>query len=227
MKWFLTITAMLFLTAGMALGFLGHHLLLFTGGIGFVGLLVAANLDRISEFKASREGFEARTRDVVARAEVAVSELHLLATQVAELSLSLVKRQGRWGGYTDDEQESIRSSVLAVLGKLGLPDGTNEKVLREWHRVVEFDYVGAILGGSHIPEGANNEETAEWKSLRRGGIANYPSPSEVRAFLEKHRFITNEVEQRIQDYEFYIQNRTHRRPDEWKNREHWGHLKKT
>lgn len=224
MKWFLTITAMLFLAAGMALGFLGYHSLLFTGGIGFVGLLVAANLDRISEFKASREGFEARTRDVVARAEVAVNELHLLATQVAELSLSLVKRQGRLGGYTDDEEESIRSSVLAVLDKLRLPDGTNEKVLREWHQFIEFDYVVAILGGSHIPEGANNEEIAEWKSLHRGGIASYPSPSELRTFLEKHGFITNEVERRIQDYEFYIHNRAHRRPDEWKNREHWGPL---
>ena len=94
MKWFLVICAILAFGVGMTFGYLGHNGLLGAGLIGFIALLVTANLDRISEFKASRSGIEARTREVVARAETAVSELQLLATQVAELSLSLVKRQG-------------------------------------------------------------------------------------------------------------------------------------
>lgn len=112
MKWFLCICAMLALCAGLAFGYLGNNGLLAAGIIAFIALLVAANLDRISEFKASRNGIEARRREVVARAETALSELQLLATQLAELSLSLVKRQGRLGGYSDGEEGEIRDSVL-------------------------------------------------------------------------------------------------------------------
>lgn len=227
MKWFLTIAAIFFLAAGMYFGFLGHASLLFTGGVGFAGLLLAANLDRVSEFKASKDGFEARTHNVIARAEFAVKELHVLAIQVAELSLSLVKRQGRLGGYSDDEEETIRSSVLSVLRKLGVSEETDNQILREWHQIVEFDYVGAILGGNFAPERATNEQIAEWKSLRNGGITSYPSPNDIRMFLSKSNYLTTEIEERIQDYEHYIIHKTHRRINEWKNRENWGHLRKT
>ena len=227
MKWFLAICAILAFAAGMAFGYLGHNGLLVAGVIAFIALLVTANLDRISEFKASRSGIEARTREVVARAETAVSELQLLATQVAELSLSLVKRQGRWGGYTDDEQDAIRASVLSVLAKLGLPEKLTQSVLREWHHVVEFDYSHYVLGGSHIPDKAPPEVLAEWKAMRDGGLASFPSPETIRTFLSKHGYLTSDIEEFIRDYEYYQVNRTHRRPEVWRVRETWGHLKKT
>jgi len=225
MKWFLTISAILAFAASMAFGYLGHDGLLVAGLVAFIALLVTANLDRISEFKASRSGIEARTREVVERAETAVSELQLLATQVAELSLSLVKRQGRWGGYSDDEQDAIRTSVLGVLAKLRLPERTIDSVLQEWHRVVEFDYSHHILGGSTIPDNAAPEVLAEWKALREGGLSNYPSPETLRTFLSKQEYMTTELEELIKDYEYYKVNRTHRRPDVWRDRENWGRLK--
>lgn len=227
MKWFLIICAILAFCAGMTFGYLGHNGLLVAGLIGFIALLVTANLDRISEFKASRSGIEARTREVVARAETTISELQLLATQVAELSLSLVKRQGRWGGYSDDEQDAIRTSVFSVLSKLGLPEKTTQSVLREWHHVVEFDFSHYILGGSRIPDNAPPEVLAEWKAMREGGLTSFPSPSELRAFLSKHGYLTANIEEFIRDYEHYSANRSHRRPEVWRDREGWGHLKKT
>lgn len=226
MKWFLIICAILALVAGMGFGYLGNENLLNTGLYSFIALLVAANLDRISEFKASSNGIEARTREVVARAETAVFELQLLAKQLAELSLSLVKRQGRWGGYSDQEQEAIRASVLHVLQRLGLEQAAIESVLTEWHRVVEFDFAHHILGGSRIPEDAPSTVLAEWKALRAGGIGNFPSPQEIRAFLTKHGYWTDEIENYLKDYEYYRANRIHRRPEVWKERQHWGHLKK-
>lgn len=227
MKWFLSVCSILALGAGMAFGFLGHNSLLAAGVIAFIALLVTANLDRISEFKASRSGIEARTREVVARAETAVSELQLLATQVAELSLSLVKRQGRWGGYSDAEQDAIRASVLGVLAKLGLSEKATHSVLREWHHVVEFDYSHYILGGSRIPENAPSEVLAEWKSMREGGLTSVPPPQTLRAFLSKHGYLTAEIEECIKDYEYYHVNLSHRRPEVWLQREQWGHLKRS
>jgi len=226
MKWFLTTCAILAIASGMFFGYLGHNNLLGGGIFAALVLLVTANLDRISEFKASRSGIEARTRAVVARAESAISELQLLAKQVAELSLSLVKRQGRWGGYSDDEQDAIRTSVLEVLAKLGLSKEAIDSVLREWHHVDEFDYSHYILGGAHIPDDATPEVLAEWNALRKGGISNYPSPERLRAFLSKHGYLTTEIEDLIQDYEYYRAHRSHRRPEVWRDREKWGNLKK-
>ena len=118
MKWFLSIIAVLALAAGMGFGYLGHNGLLVAALVAALAFLVAANLDRISEFKASKGGIEAKTREVVARAETAVEELRILAEQLGQLSLSLVKRQGRLGGYSDDEQQSIQASILDVLRKV-------------------------------------------------------------------------------------------------------------
>jgi len=227
MKWFLSICSMLALGAGMVFGYLGNNGLLVAGVIAFIALLVTANLDRISEFKASRSGIEARTRDVVARAETAVSELQLLATQVAGLSLSLVKRQGRLGGYSDVEQDAICASVLGVLAKLGLSQKATQSVLREWHHFVEFDYSHYILGGGRIPEMAPAEVLDEWKALRKGGLTSFPSPQTLKVFLSKHGYLTAEIEERIKDYEYYQANLSHRRPEVWREREQWGHLKKT
>ena len=224
MKWFLVICAIGFLAAGMALGHLGDTMLLIFGFVGFVALLVTANLDRISQFKASRSGIEAHTREIVARAETAVSELQLLAVHVAELSLSLVKRQGRWGGYKDEELEQIRSSVFDVLTKLAIPEAKTEHVLDEWHRIVEFDYTHHILGGARIPDKVTPEVLAEWKQLRAGGFAAYPLPQGLREFLAKNRYLTPELEEYLKDYEHYKMHRTHRRPAVWKERERWGYL---
>ena len=219
MKWFLTIIAVITFVAGMAFGYLGHSWLLTIGFLACIAFLVTANLDRLAEFKASSSGFEARTREVVVRAESAITELQLLAKQVAELSLSLVKRQGRWGGYNDDELESIRESVLSVLTKLDISEQVQRQVLREWHRITELDYSHAILGGNIIPDGTAPAVMEEWKFLREGGFNNIPTPETLRSFLSTHGFLTPEIEQYLLDYEYYRSNQKHRRPAVWRDRD--------
>jgi hypothetical protein len=226
MKWLLVISALASLAAGMVVGFLGSPEVLAVGFFSFVALLIAANLDQIAEFKATGSGVEAKTREVVQRAENAVRELHVLALQVAELTLSLAMRQGRWGGYSDDELTSMRQSVFDVLKKLGVSSNDSEIVLREWHMIVEHDYAAHILGGSTIPKDSSNEVLSEWKQVRGEGFARYSSPREIRAFLEKYGFMTPELFELLNDYEFYRENRVHRRPEVWREREHWDQLKK-
>ncbi len=175
MKWLLTISAIIVLVAGLAVGFFGHFGVMSAAFFGFVGLLVIANLDRVSEFKATGSGIEAKTREVIARAESTLSELQLLARNIGELTLSLVKRSGRVGGYDDHEQERIKDSVLEVLNKVGIPTSEFPKVLNEWNRFIEFDYSHAILGGHIIPENTDDTVLTEWKALREGGIDLVPS----------------------------------------------------
>jgi hypothetical protein len=92
MKWFLAIFAILALGAAIAGSFLGSVYVSGVSLVGSVGLLITANLDRLAEFKASKSGIEARTREIFARAEVTIDQLQRLAKTVASQSLSLVQR---------------------------------------------------------------------------------------------------------------------------------------
>lgn len=225
MKWFLSITAISVLIGGLAVGFLGELAVMSAAMLGFVALLIAANLDRIAEFKATKSGIEARTRDVIAKAESTLDELQLLARNVGELTLSLVMRSGRIGGYDDDEQDKIKGSVLGVLRKVGIHEAEFPEILAEWNRFIEFDYSHAILGGHLVPENAPNA-MGEWKALRRGSVADAPTPNEIREFLTKHGFMTDQLEEYLLDYEHFRQHKQHRRPEVWKQRHGWGRLGK-
>lgn len=226
MKWVLTLSAIIILVIGLAVGYSGQSGVMFVAFFGFVALLIIANIDRISEFKASGSGIEARTREVIARAESTLSELQLLARNIGELTLSLVKRSGRIGGYDDHEQERIKDAVLEVLTKVGISTSEFPKILDEWNRFIEFDYSHYILGGHIIPENIDNTVLTEWKTLREGGIDRLSSPDEIRAFLNKHSFMTDELDGYLKDYDYFCAHKIHRRPEVWRERKHWGGLKK-
>jgi len=98
MKSFLIIVSVIILVCSMLAGMNGHLEVLASGVFSFFVLLLVANLDRISEFKATGTGVEAKTREIIQRTENKLSELQLVAKNLAILCLSLVKRSGRMGG---------------------------------------------------------------------------------------------------------------------------------
>jgi hypothetical protein len=224
MKWFLTIFAILALGAAIAGPFFGSVYVSGVGLVGFVGLLITANLDRLAEFKASKSGIEARTREIFARAEVTIDQLQRLAKTVASQSLSLVQRTGRWGGYTDQEQKKIYDDAIDVLRRIGVAQSDLESIATDWHRVVEFDYAHFILGGHIVPEGLDAPAMEEWNSLRNGGFEKVPTPQQLRDFMEKHGFLSERIQQLLEDYEYYRVNKSHRREQIWASRTKWGRL---
>ncbi len=229
MKWFLTIAGLLLFVTALVAGFFGAPTpVMFFALLGLVAFLVAANLPQISEFKASVSGIEAKTRDVravIARAESTLSELQLLARTVAEVTLSLVKRSGRMGGYADDEADRIKTSVLEVLKKVGVPEADFPSILSEWYRFTEFDYAHFILGGGTIPDTRDHAIIEEYKKLRHGGINDIPTPGTLRSFLTEHNFMTDKIDEYLKDYEHFLAYRVHRRPEVWADRQHWERLK--
>ena len=223
----LTIAGFLTLGIGLWAGIDGKTAVLTFSFLAFAALLFTANLDRISEFKATGTGIEAKTREVLQRAEITLNELQILAQQVGAVTLSLVKRNGRLGGYSDAEETEIKRSVLSVLKQVGIQESEFPKILDEWHKITDFDYAHYILGGNTIPDGAAPEALKEWKELRAGGIVKIPTPDEIKRFLESNGFIKPELHERIKDYEYYLNVRKHRRPEIWEQRKNWGRLKKT
>lgn len=224
MRVFLSIVAVLVLIGGLTAGFFENYWVMVIAFFGFVGCLLAANLDRISEFKASRSGVEAKTREVVARAENTLRELQLLARRVTELSLSLVKRSGRFGGYSDEEQDRIKNDLISVLREIKVSEADIQGVLVNWHCVVEFDYVHFILGGSTIPSKSDPTALAAWNSLRDGGISKVPTPERIERFLAEFGFLSSERKEQLADYIHYRMHRVHRRPEAWAARQSWGRL---
>jgi hypothetical protein len=223
MKWLLTIAGLVSFGVGLSAGWHDRLAVLVAGALGGAFLLFVANLDRISEFKATRSGIEARTREVLKKAEHTVSELQILARIVGEVALSLVKRSGRLGGYEDDEAERIKSGVLSALKEIGVTEEEFDDVLRDWHRLTQFDYVLYILGHSTVPRGFDDHRVIkEWKALR--SFESLSTPGQVRAFLKEWRLLTDERAEYLRDFEHYVERKEHRRPDVWKNRESWPKL---
>jgi hypothetical protein len=179
---FLSITAVVILSAGLVAGFFGHLWVMVIALFGFVGCLIAANLDRISEFKASKSGVEAKTREIVVRAENTLRELQLLAVKVTELSLSLVKRNGRFGGYSDEEQEFIKNDLLSVLRELKVSEADIQRTLLDWHRFVEFDYALYILGGSIVPSKLDPDTQRAWGALQHRASKTFHPQKRLRNF---------------------------------------------
>ena len=227
MKYLLTITSIVILAGGLWIGLNGHSAVMTISFVASMAFLFTANLDRISEFRASGSGIEAKTREIIAQAETTLTELQVLAKIMGTLTLSLVKRSGRLSGYADDEQELIRASVLNVLEKVGIPKAEIPGVLDEWHTYTEYDYAQAIFDSTHVPDNAEPQIMEEWRALRSRNILKIPTPSEIRSFLEKYGFMTEDLNGYLKDYEHYREFKVHRRPDVWKERKHWGHLRKT
>ncbi|NOS82777.1 MAG: hypothetical protein HOP32_14465 [Nitrospira sp.] len=229
MKWFLTIIGILILVAGLVAGFFGAPTWLMTIALGgLIALLIAANLNSFSEFKVSESGIEAKMREarqVITRAESTLSELQLLARNVAEVTLSLVKRSGRIGGYADGEQDKIKTSVLEVLKKIGVPEADIPSILRDWNRFIEFDYAHFILGGNTIPDTKSDALMQDWRSLRDGGIVKIPTPQDIRSFIIKHNLMSPTLDGYLNDYEHFLAHKEHKRPEVWAERERWGRLK--
>ncbi|WP_338881712.1 hypothetical protein WHX56_15200 [Achromobacter veterisilvae] len=225
MKWTLTIAALMTLTAGITLGALGRWEVLVICFFATALLLLCANLDQIAEISASSDGLRAKTRELVRQTEGAISELQMLAAQLAALGLSLIKRQGRLGGYSVPEEQRLKSDTLAVVARLGVRNEEIQSAMSEWHAVEEFDYVQSILGNSQIPRPISDHELAkEWKDLRNFSFGSAPDPSVLREFLKKHRLLDDDREALIQDYEFYRCNREHRRMHIWEKHSDWPPL---
>lgn len=231
MKFALTIIAIIVLGFSVWFGLLEDYRPMGVTFVAFVLLLLCANLDRIKWFKIGQSGVEAETREVIEEAKSTIKELQSLSKIMATTTLGLVKRTGRWGGYSYDEKEEVKESTLKVLREIGVSEEEIEKVVSEskWHEFVEFDYALSILGGSRAwPPDLPEDLRREWIEFRRKfGFNNIAKPEDLTEFLDKYGLLSDEAKELIKDYEYYIKHRKQRRPQVWSKREEWTHLRKT
>ena len=178
----------------------------------FLALLFFAHIDQIEEFRASSKGLEAKTRTVVERAEVTLEQLQKLSALVAKLQISLLLRQGRFGGFSEEEQQSYRTKLLELLDTVGVSDAQKEDVLADVHRFAIFDLRNKILGGGEWPKGLSNEFSSRYRSLRECGLDGSVPPEDLETFLIDSGLMNEERKELLEDYRFYLAHRKHRRP---------------
>lgn len=224
----LTLMALVAFFVAIRFGFIKSFQAMWLMVVMAVVFLLFANLDKISKFKFNKTGVEAETREIVKEAKSTIKELQDLSKIMALSTLGLVKRSGRWGGYSYDDKEKIKEETLSVLKKVGISDEECEKIINEskWHKYTEVDYVHYILGGSEIPKALPHERIPEWKSLRHRDLEHLATPEELTQFFEQIKLLNAEVKELINDYRYYIEYRKQRRPDIWKNRGSWSHFQK-
>ena len=222
----LTFIAVIVLAFGIYFGVSKSYQAMWLMVIISVVFLFFANLDKISKLKFGKAGFEAETREVIEEAKSTIRELQDLSTIMALSTLGLVKRSGRWGGYSYDEKEKIKDQTLSVLKRIGIPDEECERIVTEskWYRFTELDYVLHILGGDKIPQALPHKRIAEWKNLRHRGLDNISTPEELTQFFKQIGLLNAKVKELIEDYSHYIKYRQQRRPDIWNNRASWSHF---
>ena len=192
-----------------------------------VAFLFFSNLDRIVKITLSKTGFTAETREVIKEAKITINELQDLAKITATLSLGLVKRTGRLGGYSYDEKEYLKKSVLQVLEQIGLSREERDKILTDsrWHDYVEFDYVYYILGGYKSNQIFTKEQLKDKKIMfPNRGLGNVLTPEELEQIFKKYDLFNDEIKEIIKDYEHYIKYRKQKRSEVWKDRENWYKL---
>ena len=179
---------------------------------GFLGFI-----DRIESIRASGSGFEARTRDVVRRAEAALSELQQVTSLLATVLVEVIDSAGRYGGATTPaERDDRKSKLRALLLSIGLTEAAAQTAILEGERHwVLFDYANAVR--RPIGKGTPAEE-AFWGSLNnrlenlstealRDIIGDLPGAHWRLALLD--------------DYDHYQATGSHRRPEVWRMRGEW------
>jgi hypothetical protein len=185
---------------------------------------LAGIMGRIYEFKGL--GFEAKMREVTEVVETAkgtIKELQELAKVMASISLSLVKRAGRLGPFSDADAERIKDSVTSVLRQLDVSNEESRQLFNEWHMWDERDYADYILAGSTIPKNMTPQQIETWKLLRRCPLGSAATPEEITEFLKECGLLTQEAIELIEDYKWYREHRTHKRPEVWERRAEWEH----
>lgn len=149
---------------------------------------------------------------MIEKAEVTITEMQDLAKLVSKTALSLIKRSGRVGGYSVEEQEALKESFLRLLSDLSLSDEDSEYVLEEYNKFIEIDYVFLLLG-THVPTNWPKEEQRKRKDMIKDVISNYPTPEEIETLLERNSSLSDNHKEILEDYKYFRANRKYRRPE--------------
>lgn len=184
--------------------------------LGGGGCLLFSHLPAMQKLKLGPTGIEAEMKQVLEEAKASVDELHKLAAIMGAATVAQLAAEGRWGGgMTSAMKAELRQRIISSLKELGLPEKRIEEVGRADAPWVRFDYAGYAMKPIKYND-LNAEQKAQWQEEFKAHSFSTPlTPVQLRGIIERLGVLSNEVEERLQDYEHYCRTFTHRRPDVW------------
>lgn len=183
---------------------------------GFVALL--GNMDRLESFKAGAGGIEAKTREVVAKAESAITELQLIAEATAAALFQLFDAGDRWGGAPAAEKDDRKAELVEVLKRLGVSESRLARLKEGERKWVLIDYVFGITDRLPRDPAKNQEWHQAWQPWSDG---NRPAPAELAEILKIVEPLEPWRAELVKDYEHFYRTGEHRRPAIWRQRDSW------
>lgn len=207
--------------ATFAAGYLQLIEVLLPGFLLTMALLLYANIDKITRFKAGPSGIEAETRAVIEKANATIDQMRLVGKIVARTALSHAMRAGRFGNYSDEEKKSLLNEIQTVLSDLGVSSEEQADIASDWHNFTKFDYAYYILLVHPNEFYGNAVAIDEWKALQKRGLRNLVSPDEIESVLKKYNTVTASRQELIEDYRYYSQTFEHRDSARWRDRVDW------
>ncbi len=171
-------------------------------------VLVATRFGDLVKFRLSGTGLEADLEKI----RNSFEELHHLAELFGAMSLRQMQGSGRWGGYSKAQRADMRKSIVDGLERVGLPKDRIGKVLEAEWPFMHFDYssrVKAAINKKRSPE--INDEWNALVELHNKGIGSEADPVVLRAFVEKHDLMDDELRDLLADFDQFHKHQTHRR----------------
>jgi hypothetical protein len=101
--------------------------------ISGVVMMLASRFEDILELTVGP--VRAKLREKVQEADTTLAETRNLASLLTSTSLSLVKRSGQIGGYTDEEQNQIAQEFRDSLGKVGTDETKIDELFEDWPKL--------------------------------------------------------------------------------------------
>jgi hypothetical protein len=230
--WLLTVEPYVFLGISIALfGLLtvlsyqkktGSAFIVLLGAMFSAALLY---IDHISEIAATATSLTIKVRE----ASDALTGLKKLAALTGEGIISLDSKVGAFGGDPAAERDRRKQQVLDVLRSLNLDQQSLDQVANSDRERDLSDITAAIMNRVYncvLPQAPQTqaeqaEWSAEWVKMQTTLNSWPPSPSVLKALIERYKIADSFSLRLLDEYEKFFQTGEHKDIQFWRDREMW------
>lgn len=164
-------------------------------------------------------GFEAKTREVVRRAEATLSELQRMTEILGGVLVEQIAGTGRWGGSdTPEKDEARKQRVLEMMRAVGLSQAAIDRVSAADRQWVVIDYVAQVLRETTVPPERLQEWNGVWEPYHESFAR--PDPKTLEDILSRFGVTLSDSRREwLEDYRHYYEHSKHRRSEAWTKRQ--------
>ena len=185
---------------------------------GAIGMAFA-NIDKIELFKGA--GFEARMRKAVEEAYATTDSLRSLAQVMAEVVAGVLAVENRCAGLGRKRKLRMKKEIDGILLDMEVNKEGVEKVGQLFDAYLNFDHANRIkeliINYPNItdPIKQEAEKLAVFSKEADTEELYSAKPAEFREFISKHKIESNDIDEAINDYEYFSKEYDLRMPENW------------